>query len=403
MYAAKLAGKKSRTSLEIMFLNKIGLRGTVIFLFLALYLGSLLVINSFFVEKHKQSSQTLQSLQFDESLSALSFSTKQDTLKARELLNKFNSSRAASEMIRHETQIYSTVFLFLLMVISVSAFIIVLYIITKPLKQMQRATSKIGEGDFSVQLPETGFKEIRELKASFNRMSHELENVQKKLIRAEKESIWKELSRILAHEIKNPLTPIQLTIQRLEEKYELEPQKFEEIFPDSVKIINQEISNLQKLAYSFSSFARNIEPEFSDFNLRSCLEEILSSYQHRYNIVLSCVSDQIITFDRTHFYQVITNILQNAIDATEEDAKITICCEENDDNILISIADNGKGIEAEYLPKIFEPYYTRKKKGTGLGLALVKKLVELNNAEIGVESEINQGTTFKIVLNKITE
>ncbi|MDO9578794.1 MAG: ATP-binding protein [Candidatus Cloacimonadales bacterium] len=381
-------------------LEKIGLRGTVIFLFLALYLGSLLVINAFFVEKYRQSSEILQNLQFGESLSVLSFSTEQDTLKARELLNKFNSSRAASEMICHETQIYSTVYLFLLMIISVSAFIIILYAITKPLKQMQRATSKIGEGDFSVQLPETGFKEIKELKASFNRMSRELENVQKKLIRAEKESIWKELSRILAHEIKNPLTPIQLTIQRLEEKYELEPQKFAEIFPDSVKIINQEINNLQKLAYSFSSFAKDIEPEFSDFNLRSCLEEILASYRHRYNIELSCATDQIITFDRTHFYQVITNILQNAIDATEDNSKITICCEEKDNKTVISIADNGKGIEEEFLQKIFEPYFTMKKKGTGLGLALVKKLVELNNAEIGVESEIEKGTTFKIVLNK---
>jgi two-component system, NtrC family, nitrogen regulation sensor histidine kinase NtrY len=386
-----------------MLLNKIGLRGTVIFLFLALYLGSLLVINSFFVEKYKQASETLQDLQFDESLSALSFSTEQDTLKARELLNRFNSSRAASEMISHETQIYSTVFLFLLMIISVSAFIIIIYIITKPLKEMQSATSKIGEGDFSVYLPETGFKEIKELKASFNQMSRELENVQKKLIRAEKESIWKELSRILAHEIKNPLTPIQLTIQRLEEKYETERQKFEAIFPESVKIINQEINNLQKLAYSFSNFAKNINPEFSDFNLRSNLEELLSSYQHNYSINLSCSTDQIITFDRTHFYQVITNILQNAIDAIEENAEIVICCEEKDENIIIKISDNGKGIEPEFLPKIFEPYFTRKKKGTGLGLALVKKLVELNNAEISVESEIEKGTTFQILLNKSTE
>jgi nitrogen fixation/metabolism regulation signal transduction histidine kinase len=289
------------------------------------------------------------------------------------------------------------------MIISVTVFIIIIYILTKPLKEMQRATSKIGEGDFSVQLPETGFKEIKELIASFNRMSRELENVQKKLIRAEKESIWKELSRILAHEIKNPLTPIQLTIQRLEEKYELDPQKFEEIFPDSVKIINQEISNLQNLAYSFSSFARNIEPDFSEFNLKSHLDEILMSYTHKYEISLSCATEQIITFDRTHFYQIITNILQNAIDAAEDELKIIINCKKENDKIVISISDNGKGIAAGILPRIFDPYYTKKSKGTGLGLTLVKKLVDLNNAEIEVESEVGKGTTFIIKLNSKLE
>ncbi|HPR16816.1 MAG TPA: ATP-binding protein [Candidatus Cloacimonadota bacterium] len=378
---------------------KIGLRAVVIILFLILYLSSLIFINAYFIHKHKESSAAFQFLQFDESMSGLAFQSHADSLQARELLKKFNSSRAASEMIRHEAQIYSTAFLFILMIISVTTFIIVFYIITKPLKELQSATAKIRNGDFSVKLTETGFKEIKETKISFNRMSGELANIQKKLIRAEKDQIWKELSRILAHEIKNPLTPIQLSIQRLEEKFEENPDKFRQIFPESIQIINQEIANLQKLAYSFSSFAKNIEPDFSDFSVQQALREILCPYQHKYDIKLLCERDESIHFDRTHFYQIITNIIQNAIDAMEEKPEITISIQRKEDKLFICIADNGKGIARENLEKIFDPYFTQKKKGTGLGLALVKKLIDLNEADIFVESELQVGTKFTILLD----
>ncbi len=375
---------------------KVSLRSLVITLFLFLYLSSLILINAFFVEKHRQAGEAFQSLQFDESLTNLAFLTKQDSLLAKELLRKFNSSRAASEMIRHEAQIYSSGFLFVLMIISVSIFIFVFNIITKPFKEMQTATAKIRRGDFGVKLSETGFSEIKELKKSFNRMSAELESVQKKLIRAEKESIWKELSRILAHEIKNPLTPIQLSIQRLEEQFELDQQKFQKIFPESLQIINQEIENLQKLAFSFSSFAKDIQPEFSVFDLNDVMQEILQSYTHRYSIRLDFPEDCVFRFDRTHFYQIITNIIQNAIDAAEEEVKIQILIIKQKQKINISIKDFGTGIASEELEKIFQPYYTKKKKGTGLGLALVKKLIDLNEAEIEVASELGKWTEFII-------
>ncbi|MCK4695386.1 MAG: GHKL domain-containing protein, partial [Candidatus Cloacimonetes bacterium] len=253
--------------------------------------------------------------------------------------------------------------------------------------------------DFSVYLPETGIKEIKELKQSFNSMSRELEEVQRKLLQAEKEMIWKELSRILAHEIKNPLTPIQLSIQRLEEKYEENPDKFQEIFLDSVKIINQEISNLQNLARSFSTFAKSIIPEFTDFNPALAIEEILKPYIHKYNLVVEGDKDCVIRFDQTHFYQIITNILQNAIDASPENNEIKLKISNEQDSMIIQIIDKGKGITPENLPRIFEPYFTKKKKGTGLGLALVKKLIDVNNAFINVQSEPGKGTVFKIIIS----
>ena len=375
----------------------LGIRSSVILLFLLLYLSSLFIINNFFVKKYQQSNRLFSEMKFDISISELTFNTKQDSIKARELLNNFLQNLADSEMMKHEAQIYSMVYLLLLMILSVIIFIAFLYRITKPLNQLQKATRTIRDGDFSVYLPETGIKEIRELKHSFNSMSRELENTQKKLLQAEKDTMWKELSRILAHEIKNPLTPIQLSIERLEEKYELDHNKFYEIFPESVRIINQEINNLKLLVSSFSNFAKNINPEISEFNPKAILDEILNSYQHNFEIVISGENCTIL-FDRTHFYQIITNLVQNAIDASENESGILIEIEKREINTVISISDSGKGINEKDINKIFEPYFTKKKKGTGLGLALVKKLVDINNSSISVTSRENEGSCFEIVI-----
>jgi len=372
-----------------------GIRSSVILLFLLLYLSSLFIINNFFVKKYQQSNKLFEEMKFDTSISELSFNTRQDSIKARELLNNFRQNLADAEMMKHEARIYSIVYLLILMILSIVIFISFLYKITKPLNELQKATGKIREGDFSVYLPETGIKEIRQLKRSFNSMSRELDSTQKKLLQAEKDTMWKELSRILAHEIKNPLTPIQLSIQRLEEKYEMDSNKFYEVFPESVNIINQEINNLKLLVSSFSSFAKNVNPEFSEFNPKLIIDEILNSYKHNFEINVKG-EDCIILFDRTHFYQIITNLLQNAIDASGKDDKILIDIVRNTKNTVISIIDTGKGIKKLDIKKIFEPYFTKKKKGTGLGLALVKKLVDVNNSMISVTSMEEEGSSFTI-------
>ncbi len=184
----------------------------------------------------------------------------------------------------------------------------------------------------------------------------------------------------------------------MEEKYEENPEKFKKIFPEAVKIINQEIGNLQNLARSFSNFAKSIEPEFTQFNPANLIEEIINSYQHKYNIKLIAENTIKVNFDSTHFYQIITNLVQNAIDASQETEEILIRVFCKDKTAIIQIIDNGSGISKENLSRVFEPYYTNKKKGTGLGLALVKKLVDLNNAEINVTSQIGKGSTFEIIL-----
>ncbi len=378
---------------------RFGFRLSVIVLFLALYLSSLLVLNNFFNHKLEQINKTFKSMNFQKALSELSYETEADRRNAGELINRFNETSMSIGVIKRETKIYSALFLTFLMFVSIVIFVLIFSVISHPLKELQNATAKIRKGDFSVNLKESGFKEIRQLKQSFNSMSRELDNVQKKLLKAEKEMIWKEFSRILAHEIKNPLTPIQLSIQRLEDKFITDEKKFYEIFPEAVKIINQEINNLHNLAKSFSNFAKSATPEYSEFNPKDVIEDIIRPYIHKYEIRLEGFQNCLIKFDQIHFYQIITNLLQNAIDVSLPDEPININIIKNE-NILIQIIDNGKGISEEDLPRIFEPYFSKKKKGLGLGLALVKKLVEINKSKIKVESELEKGTKFKIIIEE---
>nr|MBC8415031.1 ATP-binding protein [Candidatus Cloacimonadota bacterium] len=139
----------------------------------------------------------------------------------------------------------------------------------------------------------------------------------------------------------------------------------------------------------------------TQFNPTDLIKEIINSYQHKYNIKLEMENDIVVSFDRTHFYQIITNLVQNAIDATQETEEILIRVFFGDEAVIIQIIDNGSGISTENISRIFEPYYTNKKKGTGLGLALAKKLVDLNDAEIQVKSKIGQGSTFEIILKTV--
>ena len=378
----------------------LSLRTIVIFLFLFLYLTSLLVLNIFFNSQQKEIDKAYKNFHIDEALAELNFETQVDSLKAYELAKNIRESLMAIDMIRNETQTYSTLFLFLLMIISIIAFVFVFYKITKPLKDLQTATAKIRDGDFSVFLPTSGIKEMRLLQQSFNDMSHELDNTQKKLLHAEKEMIWKELSRMLAHEIKNPLTPIQLSIQRMEEKFGTDDEKLKEIFPEAIRIINQEVNNLRELVQSFSNFAKISTPTVTVFDPAKDIKEIVEPYIHKYNIQMILAQDTKIQFDQTHFYQIITNILQNAADASTPEDVININLKKSNNYIVVEIIDHGQGIEEEDISHIFDPYFSRKKRGTGLGLAVVKRLCDANSVHIRVKSKVNKGTTFEVIIEE---
>jgi two-component system nitrogen regulation sensor histidine kinase NtrY len=379
---------------------KISFRFTIVILFIVLFGISSILLNNYFKKQQETVAAAFDNIQFHESLAELRFQTKDDSLKAHELINRYGQSLAGIKMNMNETQIYSSLLLLFILTFAIIIFIGLFNLILSPFNKLINATNEIRNGKFNIKLPEKGFKEIKHLNQAFNKMSNELDSTQKKLIESEKLAIWKEIARMLAHEIKNPLTPINLSIQRLEERYISNPESLLEIFPETSETIQQEIRNLQNLARSFSDFARINEPNQTIINIYEEITSIIQSYKYQYDISLSCKKDLEIYFDPTHFYQIITNLLQNSFDACAHDCKVEINVKEFEDTIHIFIIDNGKGINADNLKKIFQPYFSGKKKGTGLGLAVVKRLIDINKAEIKVESKIGEGTKFSIICRK---
>jgi len=378
-----------------------GLRTIIFTLFVILSIGSLFVLNQYFMHKTNQITSSFNQIQFDESLHKLTFATQEDSLAASDLMLRYRESMLSIRMALKETQVYSILILIGLILLSGILFTIILFRLSKPLVELKEATEQIRQGNFSVHLPETGIFEMKTLKSSFNSMSHELETTQKRLLVAEKEMIWKDLSRILAHEIKNPLTPIQLAVQRLEEKCETEPERLKEMLPDTIRIILQEIENLRLLAQDFSSFAKIAQPQFETFDPAEAVKEITSSYKDDYNIKLNLEPEHLIRFDRTHFYQILTNIVQNAIDASEPNSPIEINLSTNKAFVILTVKDHGCGIDQDDLNRIFEPYFTRKNRGTGLGLALVKRLIEANQSVIRAKSKLGEGSEFILIIEDL--
>jgi len=380
-----------------MKISRPGIRTWILLLYLFVSIGSLLVLNNVFQTNQQQIQEAMNHLELGDDLRQVQMYSCADSLKVAEIMKTYGEAKGIIKLSLSESRFYVALTLFFIILVSSVIFVVVLTRISKPLRELKNATDQIRTGNFSVHLPETGIHEMKQLKNSFNVMSRELETVQKRLLVAEKEMIWKELSRILAHEIKNPLTPIQLAVQRLEERLATDPDSACLILNESLDIIKQEIENLRLLAQDFSSFAKVSKAQMEIIDPAQSIAELCKSYAADYNLQLNLMPGQKLNFDKTHFYQIITNVLQNAMDASEPEQPIEINLCRDKNYLIISIKDHGSGIESEDLLRIFEPYFTRKNKGTGLGLALVKKLCEANSAIVRVKSKPGEGSEFTII------
>ncbi|GAB1365319.1 hypothetical protein MASR1M36_01900 [Candidatus Cloacimonadaceae bacterium] len=379
-----------------------GIRTWILLLYLVVSIGSLLLLNNVFQTNQQEIQETMNKLELSDDLRMVQLYSQADSVKVRQIMKTYGEAKGVIKLSLSESRFYVALTLFILILASSLIFIVVLTRISKPLRELKNATDQIRLGNFSVHIPETGIHEMKQLKNSFNVMSRELESVQKRLLVAEKEMIWKDLSRVLAHEIKNPLTPIQLAVQRLEERLATDPDAAMQILGDSLDIIKQEIENLRLLAQDFSNFAKISKAQKEVFDPALSITELCRSYTQDYQIEFDLLSDQKISFDKTHFYQIITNILQNAMDASDAKQPIRIGLSRDKNYLVISIKDSGQGIDSEDLHRIFEPYFSRKSKGTGLGLALVKKLCEANSAIIRVKSKPGEGSEFTIIIEAAT-
>ncbi|MFQ5583854.1 MAG: PAS domain-containing sensor histidine kinase [Calditrichia bacterium] len=234
----------------------------------------------------------------------------------------------------------------------------------------------------------------------FNMMAKNLKENQERMIYLEKMAAWQEIARRLAHEIKNPLTPIRLTIQQIVDSDPHSNEEFSKLLNESYQIINEEIGSLHRLVTEFSEFGKMPELNLQKDDLRALIKDVATLYSHR-QIQLQLPGNPVeVPFDWDRMKRVFINLLENAVQADPENRPIVITLIKNSGEIQIEVKDNGPGIAEEMLPRIFEPYFSTKKSGVGLGLAITRKMVEEHGGRISVDAAPGQGTCFTIVLPK---
>ena len=276
--------------------------------------------------------------------------------------------------------------------------------LTRPLTNIQDGLNKISDGNLDTTIPVTGKDEIGNLAKAYNEMVFRLKKLQKELAEAEREAAWKEMAQQVAHEIKNPLTPMKLNVQHLERQLKTDKYEGEKLKKHIQKITGNLIDQIQSLstiASDFSKFSQPIDKDFTTVNLGTILSSVAQLYQHDEQLKIhfrepeSPIKVKGIADD---LKRVFINIVKNAYEAMDEDGKISITLYEQQSHAFIEIEDNGNGIPEENRSNIFVPNFSTKSGGTGLGLAICKKIIEAHDGSISFASVEGEGTTFVIKL-----
>lgn len=296
----------------------------------------------------------------------------------------------------------ATLFIILLALIAIYAARILSRGISEPIQQLASGMKSVAAGDLSVRVDVKAKDEIKILIDSFNKMADDLNISQQKLVQAERLAAWRDVARRISHEIKNSLTPIQLSLYRIKSKYFTEAQQTDD---ESLSAIEDEIESLRRMSEEFSQFARmpQIKREENDLNqLIQSLIPLIEGGTKPIKIELMLDSNlPRILIDRDQLKRALSNLLKNSVEASSIGGKIwvkTLALDHPTHKVKIEIEDQGQGMSEDILKKIFEPYFTTKKRGMGLGLSIVKRIIEDHEGEIFIESQERRGTKVTILI-----
>ncbi|MFY8182092.1 MAG: sensor histidine kinase [Flavobacterium sp.] len=295
----------------------------------------------------------------------------------------------------------SQVYFFMLIIAFALAYFLASYI-TQSLKTI---SDKINETSLNQKnekiVIEANSREINSLIKAYNAMVDKLEESATMLAQSEREQAWREMAKQVAHEIKNPLTPMRLTVQSFERKFNPEDPDLKQKLNDYTKTLIQQIDTMTSVASAFSNFASMPAQQNETLNVVEVVEFSLDIFNEEY-ITFESKEEEIITImDRTQLIRIITNLVKNAIQAIPEEQSeksILVAVKREENNVNITVKDNGIGIELEYIEHIFEPKFTTKTSGMGLGLGIIKNIIENYKGTITFETEYGKGTTFKVSL-----
>ena len=245
-------------------------------------------------------------------------------------------------------------------------------------------------------------EEIFNLVNAYNDMVEELGESAVKLAKSEREQAWREMAKQVAHEIKNPLTPMRLTVQSFEQRFDANDPKIKEKINEFSKSLIQQIDTLSSIASAFSSFAEMPKQKREELNVVEVVKLALDIFNENYIHYFHQEDILLAKLDKTQLIRIVTNLVKNANQSlvNHENPKIEVKVSGENGNVIITVADNGKGITPEDKNRIFEPKFTTKSSGMGLGLPMIKNIVEAYNGTITFTSEINRGTVFTVKIPK---
>lgn len=275
--------------------------------------------------------------------------------------------------------------------------------VTKPVEELASAAREVASGNLNIQVSVPTHDELGVLADAFNRMTGDLIENRERLVQAERVAAWRELARRLAHELKNPLFPLQLTVENLLRSRKQSPQEFEETFRESASTLLAEIANLKSIIHRFSEFSRMPQPQLAEVSLGELISGVVRVHEaqlQKMNIICHQELSQTgpVSADPELLHRAVSNLVLNAIDAMPDGGTLTLRTSATNTSDLIEVLDTGTGLTPEECARLFTPYYTSKPHGTGLGLAIAQSIVSDHGGRISVKSQPGKGTTFMIEL-----
>ncbi|MFP2934351.1 sensor histidine kinase, partial [Pyxidicoccus sp. 3LG] len=273
---------------------------------------------------------------------------------------------------------------------------------TRPVEALTEGARRVAEGALDAQVAVEASGEVGELVRTFNRMTGELKATTERLVASERIAAWQEVARRLAHEIKNPLTPIRMSLETLLAAQDARHPRFPDMFKESAGVVLEEVDRLRRIVDEFSRFARMPKPQLAPVDLGELAQSVLALYAtppEGIQLLPALQTGVVARVDRDQLTQVLVNLVKNAEEAMKDKGgALRVRVKGTEADAIIEVEDSGPGIPPEHRARIFEPYFTTKDGGTGLGLAIAARILQEHGGKLDVGGEPGQGARFSVVL-----
>jgi len=276
--------------------------------------------------------------------------------------------------------------------------------ISRPVHELAAAAGEVAAGNWNARVDIRSRDEIGELAAAFNQMTRQLTEQRERLVQSERVAAWRELARRLAHELKNPLFPLQITVENMRRARDQYPEQFDEVFREGSATLLAELANLKTIINRFSDFSKMPPPERQSISLNEIVRGVMKLVEAQ--LAAQTVTARIeldpalpaVEADPAQLHRALQNLVLNALDAMPSGGTLTVRTAHANGSVRLEVSDTGSGLTKEECERLFTPYYTTKQHGTGLGLAIVQSVVSDHGGRISVESQPGRGATFRIEL-----